>query len=120
MPFGEILEHLEAAHVVVAHAGVGSILLAVRHGHVPIVMPRLHRYGEHVDDHQAQLAGRLAQLGRVLVAWDGRELAQLVAAGSAQGVPAMLDSTRLHGAVRAAVRERRPRRLRHRSEGWAA
>ena len=79
MGFDEMLAHFDAADAVITHAGVGSILLAIRHGHVPVIMPRLRRYGEHVDDHQVDLARRLECEGRVLVAWEGSDLPRLLA-----------------------------------------
>jgi UDP-N-acetylglucosamine transferase subunit ALG13 len=79
LPFGTMAELFEAADVVITHAGVGSILLASRAGHVPVIVPRLARLGEHVDDHQVELARALEQRDGVLVCWEGVELAELVA-----------------------------------------
>ncbi len=56
---------LAQADVVICHAGVGSILMALDAGHVPVVVPRAREYGEHVDDHQAQVARQLAASGLV-------------------------------------------------------
>lgn len=65
MPRSEILEHLESCDVVVAHAGVGSILGALTAGHVPIVAARSKRFDEHIDDHQEDIARLLADRGLV-------------------------------------------------------
>jgi UDP-N-acetylglucosamine transferase subunit ALG13 len=56
---------IRAADVVVAHAGVASIVDAVRAGHRPIVVPRRHHLGEHVDDHQLQIVAALEERGIV-------------------------------------------------------
>lgn len=91
--FGEMTERFARARVVVTHAGVGSILLATRAGHVPIVVPRLRERGEHVDDHQVELARALEAEGRVVVCWEAERLPELVAAAAprrAQGDPAGL------------------------------
>ena len=40
-------------------------MTALRLGHAPIVVPRLHRFGEHVDDHQLDIARRLQERGLV-------------------------------------------------------
>lgn len=77
--YREILERMERARVVVTHAGVGSILTALRVGHTPVVVPRLHRFGEHVDDHQVELVRRLEEEERVRAAWDVSELLAAVA-----------------------------------------
>ena len=66
MSFGEMLEHFAAADAVITHAGVGSILCARRAGHVPVVIPRQRRHGEHVDDHQEELVRALEELEAVV------------------------------------------------------
>lgn len=45
--------------VVVTHAGVGSILMVLRAGGCPVIVPRMSRHGEHVDEHQSELAEML-------------------------------------------------------------
>jgi len=55
----------EWADIVITHAGVGSILKLLEEGISPIVMPRRKYRGEHVDDHQMQVAGALARRGLV-------------------------------------------------------
>lgn len=51
------------ADVVVVHAGVGTILQALDAGHVPLLAVRHREHGEHVDNHQMQLAGELSRRG---------------------------------------------------------
>lgn len=46
---------------VVAHAGAGIALSALHHGTLPVLVPRRPDHGEHVDDHQLQIAGSLAE-----------------------------------------------------------
>ncbi|MEA2256573.1 MAG: hypothetical protein QOG35_2618 [Solirubrobacteraceae bacterium] len=70
---------MSSARVVVAHAGVGSILMALRCGKRPVVMPRRVALREAVDDHQIALAERLAGAGRVRVVDDAAALASAVA-----------------------------------------
>lgn len=55
-----------AADVVIAHAGVGSALTAMAAGKCPILVPRLRVHGEHADDHQREVARRLAAAGLAL------------------------------------------------------
>lgn len=49
------------ADLVIAHAGIGSILTALDAGRCPVVLPRHQAYGEHIDDHQELIAGELHQ-----------------------------------------------------------
>lgn len=51
------------ADVVVTHAGVGTILALLEMGIHPVVVPRRTARGEHVDDHQAQIARLTDELG---------------------------------------------------------
>ncbi len=69
---GEVAEQMDAAHfaeaarscdVVVTHAGVGTILQVLDDGKLPVVFARRAEFGEHVDDHQAQIVERLLNLG---------------------------------------------------------
>jgi UDP-N-acetylglucosamine transferase subunit ALG13 len=50
---------MREADIVISHAGVGSAITAMRAGHCPVLVPRLHRHGEHVDDHQREIAAEL-------------------------------------------------------------
>lgn len=45
----------ETADIIITHGGTGSIISAVKKGRKVIAVPRLKKYGEHVDDHQIQL-----------------------------------------------------------------
>jgi len=72
--FAEMTALMAAADAVITHAGVGSILCARDAGHVPVVVPRLHALGEHVDDHQSELTVELERRGQVVAVWEGEPL----------------------------------------------
>jgi UDP-N-acetylglucosamine transferase subunit ALG13 len=63
VPHAELLEAVRTAEVVVAHSGTGSAISAFEQGKCPILVPRRQRHGEHVDDHQVQIAGELSDRG---------------------------------------------------------
>lgn len=63
VPFDEMAAAVMQADVVVAHAGTGAALTALEAGRCPVLVPRLGRYDEHVDDHQTQIAEELAARG---------------------------------------------------------
>lgn len=46
---------LDACSLLITHGGTGAIIAALKKGKKVLAMPRLARYGEHVDDHQVQL-----------------------------------------------------------------
>ncbi len=62
----EFERRVREASLLIMHAGAGSVIHAVRSGKVPVVMPRQAALGEHVDDHQNELARELHRLGRVV------------------------------------------------------
>lgn len=64
----------EDARVVVCHAGVGSILTALEHGKPVVAVPRRKKYGEHIDDHQLDIAGEMEKEGRITVVHDVSKL----------------------------------------------
>jgi UDP-N-acetylglucosamine transferase subunit ALG13 len=103
LAYDDLAARMDAADAVVTHAGVGSILTAMRMGHTPIVVPRRRRLGEHVDDHQIELTRALEETGRVLAVWEVDRLPAALAALPARGqVHASQSAAALHAAVRAA------------------
>lgn len=67
VPAAELEAAISAADLVVAHAGTGSALTALRLGRRPLLIPRCAAHGEHIDDHQQQTATHLADLGLATV-----------------------------------------------------
>lgn len=59
----ELDEEMKRADVVVAHAGIGSALAALDAGRCPVLIPRERAHGEHIDDHQRQIAAELELRG---------------------------------------------------------
>jgi UDP-N-acetylglucosamine transferase subunit ALG13 len=66
IPERELSAAIRDADVLVAHAGVGTALAALEVGKCPILVPRRLSHGEHVDDHQIQIAGELSRRGLAL------------------------------------------------------
>ena len=72
LPYERMDASFAEARIAITAAGPATIMLALKHGKVPIVVPRQSAFGEHVDDHQVRFARRMAD--RVLVVEDIREL----------------------------------------------
>jgi beta-1,4-N-acetylglucosaminyltransferase len=79
LPFDELLTEMRAAVAVVMHAGAGSVLAALSCGKRPIVVPRLARFGEAVDDHQLVFGRRLHDVGLATLVEDLSELGEAIA-----------------------------------------
>ena len=69
----------QQARVIVAHAGIGTILSAKRFGKPLIVVPRRHALGEHRNDHQLATAEQIRALEGIHVAWQTEDLPALLA-----------------------------------------
>jgi UDP-N-acetylglucosamine transferase subunit ALG13 len=63
------------ATAVVCHGGPGTVMMCRSAGKRPIVVPRRHDLGEHVDDHQLAFARRIATEGEIALAEDEATLA---------------------------------------------
>ena len=55
----------EKANLIITHGGVGSIISSLEKGKKVIVVPRLKKYNEHVNDHQIQIAEKFENNGYV-------------------------------------------------------
>jgi len=67
-------KRLREASSVISHAGMGTITMALKNHKPLLVMPRLKRYREHVNDHQVATARKFEELGHILVAYETEEL----------------------------------------------
>lgn len=70
----EIKELCRKARVVVTHGGVGIILNALQQGTPIVVVPRLKKYAEVIDDHQLYLVQELEKAGKITAVYDVEEL----------------------------------------------
>ncbi len=59
---------------IISHAGMGTIIMALDNAKPLLVMPRLTKYGEVVNDHQVAIARKFEELGHLLAAYDAEEL----------------------------------------------
>ncbi|GMV99492.1 MAG: hypothetical protein AMXMBFR84_06310 [Candidatus Hydrogenedentota bacterium] len=78
-PRQEIVALQREARVIVAHAGIGCVIEAMQASRPLIVVPRLKKHNEHMDDHQLDLAQAVARRGwgRMIVHMD--DLAEALA-----------------------------------------
>ncbi len=74
----EFLERCRAASLLVAHAGMGSILGALELRKPLIIMPRLASRGEHRNDHQLATAKSFVGKAGIYVAHDESEICDLL------------------------------------------
>ncbi|WP_178270230.1 glycosyltransferase [Phocaeicola coprocola] len=66
------------ARMIVAHAGMGTIISAMQHQKPIIIFPRIAALGEHRNEHQMATAKKMKELGYVHVAFNEKELKDLL------------------------------------------
>ena len=71
--FAQIMDQCDS---VITHGGTGVIIGAVKKGKKVIAVPRLAKYGEHVDDHQLQLLHQFDDLQLICACYDVEQLGE--------------------------------------------
>jgi UDP-N-acetylglucosamine transferase subunit ALG13 len=70
----EILELYKKARIIVSHAGAGSILTIFNYTKPIIIVPRLKKFNEHIDDHQLEITEVLKNKGKFILIYDVKNL----------------------------------------------
>lgn len=55
--------------ILITHGGTGSIVQALKRGKNVIAVPRLKKYGEHIDDHQIQIVREYEKREQIKGVW---------------------------------------------------
>ena len=63
-------EYVEKSSAMISHAGMGTILAALNAKKPLLVMPRLHKFKEIVNDHQLPTAEKFEKFGRIVAAYE--------------------------------------------------
>lgn len=71
-------EKMRECDIVITHGGTGVIISAVKQGKRVIAVPRLARYGEHVDDHQVQLLKQFDGMNLICACYELGKLEQYI------------------------------------------
>ena len=74
----EFQNYIDGCTLIVTHSGVATIMESLKKDKPIIVMPRLAKYGEHVDDHQVQIADSFRDLNFIYECGEGDDLAKLI------------------------------------------
>ncbi len=70
----EFDQKVSESSLVITHSGVGTIISALS-SHKPIIVyPRLAKYGEHVDNHQLEIAQYFSKMKYILMCNEGESL----------------------------------------------
>ena len=70
----EFNDLMDKADIIITHGGVGNIISALEKNKKVIAVPRLAKYGEHINDHQTQIIAKFNALGYIIGLQDVDEL----------------------------------------------
>lgn len=74
IPQDEFNDLIDKADIIITHGGVGNIISALEKNKKVIAVPRLAKYGEHINDHQTQIIAKFNALGYIIGLQDVDEL----------------------------------------------
>ncbi len=70
----DFAKEINMADVIITHGGVGSILTSIKANKKVIAIPRLAKFGEHVNDHQIEITNEYVDKELILMAQTAEEL----------------------------------------------
>lgn len=78
-PQKEVYELNEKARVVITHGGPSCYIDVLRIGKNPIVVPRRHEFGEHIDNHQLEVGREFSKrYGNIILIEDIEKLGDAI------------------------------------------
>lgn len=75
---GEHEKILRDCSLIISHAGLGNIMQAKKFRKPIIVVPRRKKYGEHIDDHQLEIAKYMEKRGMCIAVYGLGELKEKI------------------------------------------
>lgn len=93
IPYKQMIKNVEDARIVITHGGPASFIMPLQIGKTPIVVPRQHKFDEHINDHQVEFARNVAErMGTIIPVEDIKQLGKFITdydeivAGMGQGM----------------------------------
>ena len=74
----EFIRVMRECDKVITHGGTGAIIGAVKQGKKVIALPRLAKYGEHVDDHQLQIINQFQKMNFIVGVYEFEKLENII------------------------------------------
>lgn len=73
--FGDLIKQCD---ILITHGGVGSIITGLNNNKKVIVVPRLAKYKEHINDHQMQITYNFSKEGYILPLYENDDLGMVL------------------------------------------
>jgi UDP-N-acetylglucosamine transferase subunit ALG13 len=80
VPIDMAMEYMKKSELVISHAGFGTIMLCREYGVPILIVPRRKKYGEHMNDHQMEIARVLEERkeNNIYVVYDESQLEEKI------------------------------------------
>ncbi len=79
IPYQQMIKNVKEAHIVITHGGPASFIMPLQIGKTPIVVPRQHKYEEHVNNHQVEFTRNVAErMGTIIPVEDISNLGNVI------------------------------------------
>jgi UDP-N-acetylglucosamine transferase subunit ALG13 len=66
----KIEELSKTCRIYISHSGIGSLMIPLEYRKPVIAVPRLREFGEHIDNHQLQIAKEMEKEGRIVALYN--------------------------------------------------
>lgn len=76
--FEKMEEYIDKSEFVISHGGVGSIFTALKRNKKVLVVPRLSKYKEHINDHQLEICEQLEKDDFILYLKDEKDFDKII------------------------------------------
>ena len=77
--YSEMQKYIKDARIVITHGGPSSFIAPLQIGKIPIVIPRIKEYGEHINNHQLEFVEEVKERqGNILVAKNIDDLESII------------------------------------------
>jgi glycosyltransferase involved in cell wall biosynthesis/UDP-N-acetylglucosamine transferase subunit ALG13 len=76
--FEDMITNIVKADIVISHAGIGTLILCLDLGKIPIIFPRQSQHKEHLDNHQTEFCKDIGTFRKALIAYDETHLAEAI------------------------------------------
>ncbi|MBB1549920.1 multidrug MFS transporter [Candidatus Saccharibacteria bacterium] len=67
LSYEEMIQKIKDAKIVITHGGPSSFILPLLYGKTPIVVPRMKKYDEHVNNHQVEFCRKYNSLNNNII-----------------------------------------------------
>ena len=77
--YQDMVKNVENARIVITHGGPASFIMPLQIGKTPIVVPRQHKFEEHINDHQVEFARNVSKrMGTIIDVEDIETLGEII------------------------------------------